>query len=44
MDGVVAINEIIDLARRGRKDCLIFKVDFEKSYDSVGRCFLYYIM
>jgi len=27
MDGVVAVNEIIDYARKGRKECLIFKVD-----------------
>jgi len=30
MDEVVAINEIFDLAQKGRKECLIYKVDFEK--------------
>ncbi|MCH82036.1 LINE-1 reverse transcriptase like [Trifolium medium] len=31
-DGVVAVNEIIDLAKKSRKECLIFKVDFEKAW------------
>lgn len=36
VDGVVAVNEIIDLARKSRRECLIFKVDFEKAYDSAS--------
>jgi hypothetical protein len=36
VDGVVAVNEIIDLAKKSRKECLIFKVDFEKAYDLVS--------
>jgi hypothetical protein len=44
VDGVVAVNEIIDFARKARKDCLIFKVDFEKAYDSVSWNFLEYMM
>lgn len=44
VDGVVAVNEIIDFARKARKDCLIFKVDFEKAYDSVSWSFLDYMM
>jgi hypothetical protein len=35
VDGVLVMNELVDLARRQRKQCLIFKVDFEKAYDSV---------
>lgn len=31
MNGVVAMNEIPDLARRSKTGCLIFKVDFEKA-------------
>jgi hypothetical protein len=31
VDRVVVINEVVDLARRSKKECLIFKVDFEKS-------------
>jgi hypothetical protein len=44
VDGVVAVNEIIDLAKQSRKECLIFKVDFEKAYDSVSWTFLDYMM
>ncbi|MCI27595.1 LINE-1 reverse transcriptase like, partial [Trifolium medium] len=44
VDGVVAVNEIIDLAKKSGKDCLIFKVDFEKAYDSVSWSFLEYMM
>lgn len=36
VDGVVAVNEIIDFARKAKKECLIFKVDFEKAYNSVS--------
>jgi hypothetical protein len=44
VDGVVAVNEIIDLAKKSRKECLIFKADFEKAYDSVSWNFLEYMM
>lgn len=40
MDGVVVVNEIIDLTRMFTKTCLIFKVDFEKACDSVSWSFL----
>jgi len=33
LDGVLVINELIDLAR---KECLLLKVDFEKTYDCVS--------
>ncbi|MCH90385.1 LINE-1 reverse transcriptase like, partial [Trifolium medium] len=33
-DGVVVVNEVVDLARRSKKECVIFKVDFAKAYDS----------
>lgn len=36
MDEVVVVNAIIDLARMFMKICLVFKVDFEKAYDSVS--------
>ncbi|MCI68181.1 reverse transcriptase, partial [Trifolium medium] len=42
--GVVTVNEIIDLAKKSSKDCLIFKVDFEKAYDLVSWSFLEYMM
>ncbi|MCI32546.1 RNA-directed DNA polymerase (Reverse transcriptase), partial [Trifolium medium] len=41
---VVAVNEIIDLAKKSGQECLIFKVDFEKAYDSVSWSFLEYMM
>lgn len=39
-DEVVVINEVIDLAKKNGKECLVFKVDFEKAYDSVSWDFL----
>ncbi|MCI40746.1 RNA-directed DNA polymerase (Reverse transcriptase), partial [Trifolium medium] len=44
VDGVVIVNEVVDLARRSGKECLIFKVDFEKAYDSVEWGFLEYML
>jgi len=35
MDGILVANEIIDEARRCKKELLLFKVDFEKAYDSI---------
>lgn len=32
MDGVLILNEIVDLMKREKKECLFFKVDFEKAY------------
>ncbi|CAK8576402.1 unnamed protein product [Lathyrus sativus] len=36
LEGVVVANEIIDLATRDNKECMSFKVDFEKVYDCVN--------
>ncbi|GAU33427.1 hypothetical protein TSUD_380630 [Trifolium subterraneum] len=36
LDGVVVLNEIIDLAKRRKDNCLLFKVDFERAYDTVN--------
>ena len=33
---MVAVNEVVDLAKKSKQDCLIFKVDFEKAYDLVS--------
>ncbi|GAU23391.1 hypothetical protein TSUD_334390 [Trifolium subterraneum] len=44
VDGVLVVNEVVDLAKRTGKDCLIFKVDFEKAYDSVDWGFLEYML
>lgn len=42
--GVMVANELIDLAKRTKNACLIFKVDFEKAYDSVSWSFLIYML
>jgi hypothetical protein len=44
VDGVVVVNEAVDWAKKSKKDCLIFKVDFEKAYDSVEWNFLDYML
>jgi hypothetical protein len=44
VEGVVVVNEVIDYARKIRKDCMIVKVDFEKAYDSVDWDFLDYML
>ncbi|GAU36827.1 hypothetical protein TSUD_320640 [Trifolium subterraneum] len=41
---VVVVNEVIDFAKKAGKECLIFKVDFEKAYDSVDWGFLDYML
>jgi hypothetical protein len=43
-DGVVVANEVVDLAKRSKRECLVFKVDFEKAYDSVSWNFLDYML
>jgi len=35
VDVAMVINEVVDLAKKGNCECLVFKVDFEKTYDSV---------
>jgi hypothetical protein len=35
VDGVFVVNEVVELAKKTMRECLIFKVYFEKSYDSV---------
>ena len=44
VDGVLVVNELVDYAKKAKKECLIFKVDFEKAYDSVDWGFLEYMM
>jgi hypothetical protein len=44
VDGVLIVNELVDLAKKSKKECLIFKVDFEKAYDSVDWSFLEYML
>lgn len=35
LDSVVVANEVLEKMKRRKKSCVIFKVDFEKAYDSV---------
>jgi hypothetical protein len=44
VDGVLVVNEVIDLAKKSGKECMVFKVDFEKAYDSVDWNFLEYML
>lgn len=37
------MNELVDLDKKSKKYCLIFKLDFEKSYNSVSWSFLNYM-
>jgi hypothetical protein len=40
----MVVNEVVDMAKKSGKDCLILKVDFEKAYDSVDWSFLDYMI
>jgi hypothetical protein len=44
VDGVLVANEVVDWVKKANIDCLIFKVDFEKAYDSVEWGFLEYML
>lgn len=44
LDSVVVVNEMIHAAKKRKKPTLIFKVDYEKAYDSVSWEFLAYMM
>jgi len=44
LHGVMIANEVIVEAKYKKNPCMIFKVDFEKAYDSVSWGFLNYMM
>jgi len=44
LDGILIANEAVDEARRLNKELLLFKVDFEKAYDSVDLKYLDSVM
>ncbi|PNX59990.1 cysteine-rich receptor-like protein kinase, partial [Trifolium pratense] len=35
LDGILIANEVVDDARKAKKELMLFKVDFEKAYDSM---------
>lgn len=43
LDAVVILNELLDYAKKKGNSCMVFKVDFEKAYDSVSWEFLDYM-
>jgi len=44
LDGILIANEVVDEARKTKKELMLFKVDFEKAYDSVGWGYLDAVM
>lgn len=44
LDGVLVINEIADFDKRFKKECLLFKIDFEKACDNVSWSYLNSVM
>jgi len=44
MDGILVANEIVDDAYRCKKELILFKVDFEKAYDSIDWGYLQTVM
>ncbi|GAU37762.1 hypothetical protein TSUD_102790 [Trifolium subterraneum] len=43
-DGILIANEVVDEARMSKKELMLFKVDFEKAYDSVDWGYLDAVM
>ncbi|GAU24838.1 hypothetical protein TSUD_157510 [Trifolium subterraneum] len=43
-DGILIANEVVDEARRAKKELMLFKEDFEKAYDSVDWGYLDAVM
>jgi len=44
MDSVLVANEVFEAAKRTKKNCVFFKVDYEKAYDYVSWDFIYYML
>lgn len=44
LDGVLATNEILDFAKRNKRECMVFKVDFPQAYDCVDWSYLRYVL
>jgi len=44
LDGILIANEIVEDVKRLKKDLLLFKVDFEKAFDSIDWSYLEAVM
>ncbi|GJY40357.1 RNA-directed DNA polymerase, eukaryota, reverse transcriptase zinc-binding domain protein [Tanacetum coccineum] len=44
LDGPLILSEVIEWYKKKKKKMLLFKVDFEKAFDSVSWCFLDHVM
>ena len=44
LHSVLVANEAVEEAKRGNKSCLVFKVDYEKAYNSVSCDVLVYML
>jgi len=44
LDSVVVANETLEEVKRNKKECVVFKVEYEKGYDSVRWEFIYYML
>ena len=44
LHSVLIANEAVEEAKRCQKPCIVFKVDYEKAYDSVSWDFLIYML
>ena len=44
LHSIMIANEVVDEAKRYQKSCLVFKVDYEKVYDSACWGFLFYML
>ncbi|MCI82651.1 RNA-directed DNA polymerase (Reverse transcriptase), partial [Trifolium medium] len=40
LDDILIANEVVDDARKSKKELMLFKVDFKKAYDSVDWSYL----
>ncbi|XP_058756084.1 uncharacterized protein LOC131629311 [Vicia villosa] len=43
-DGVLVVNEVLDLNKRKKKSLVVLKVDFKKAYDRVSWNFVIYVL
>lgn len=44
LDGILMVNEVIDMAKREKRSCMVLKVDYEKAYYSVSWNFFRYLL